>query len=169
MLVMNSPLTQAYGGVDNKAGGNGRRRTHAQGQFSYVAVDNSSKRDYVHEIANCPIICTATNPFVLSHTDTQFCATQISRYYLRQKTMEQMPETACVWKDLRSLSRSETEEQKNFVPDIKFLFNFHPRPLRTMSVVAVCVLWITSQLGSRCMHRSNEVFTRNILFTANFK
>ena len=66
MLVMNSPLTQAYGGVDNKAGGNGRRQTHAHGQF-YIEVDNTSKRDYVHEIANCPIICRATNPFVPSH------------------------------------------------------------------------------------------------------
>jgi len=44
MLVINSPLTQAYGGVDNKAGGNGRRQTHARGQF-YIEVDNTSKRD----------------------------------------------------------------------------------------------------------------------------
>lgn len=81
---MNSPLTQAYGGVDNKAGGNGRRWTHARGQF-YIEVDNTSKRDYVHEIANCPIICRAANPYVASYFEIQFCAKQISRNCLRPK------------------------------------------------------------------------------------
>jgi len=76
MLVMNSPLTQAHGGVDNKAGGNGRRQAHARGPF-YIEVDNTSKRDYVHEIANCPIICRATNTSVPSHFEIQFCSKKI--------------------------------------------------------------------------------------------
>jgi len=119
MLVMNSPLTQAYGGVDNKVGGNGRKRTHAQGQF-YIAVDNTSKRDYVHEIPNCPIICRATNPFVPSHFEIQFCAKQISRNYLRQeKTFiprGQLLETACVRQDLwvaESLRWCRSSKQEN--------------------------------------------------------
>jgi hypothetical protein len=46
--------------------GNGRRKAHAQRQC-YTDVDKTGKRDYVHEIGNCPIICRVTNPFLATH------------------------------------------------------------------------------------------------------
>ena len=130
---MNSPLTQAYGGVDNKAGGNGRSRTHAHWQF-YIEVDNTSKRDYVHEIANCPIICMATNLFVRSHFEIEFCAKQMSRNYFRHKTTfipsEQLLETECVRQDLwvaeslRWYRSSKRENLQTFCTGHKILVQF---------------------------------------------